>query len=210
MAQCGRCHKMEKKLVKIQNGGPGFSDERSEAKQLHNEDKRAFALREREFGGNGNVQSKIIFGEPNKKVVPTCNSRSVYTHTHNTYTYTWTCTSTSTSTCTSCCSLKTQEVKGYVARVTVQRRRRRQHFSWFPLVFTAHSTQHTAHCTLHTAHCTAHTHSTVPTFHTHTHTHAHLKGEVRGISGEGSFRKWRIRPIEPSGSWFPPKFRRHF
>ena len=53
--------------------------------------------------------------------------------------------------------------KGYVARVTFQRRRRRQHFSLFPLVFTPHRTQHTAH----------------------------LKGKARGISGEGSFRKWR-------------------
>ena len=41
------------------------------------------------------------------------------------------------------------------------------------------------------------------------------KGKVRGISGEGSgnvdgqivcLRRSGDRPIEPSGSWFPPKF----
>ena len=35
--------------VDIQNGGPDLSDKISEAKMLHKEDMRAFALREREF-----------------------------------------------------------------------------------------------------------------------------------------------------------------
>ena len=51
-----------------------------------------------------------------------------------------------------------------------------------------HSTQHTAHSTQHTA---QHTHTAQHPHTTPTHTHAHLKGKVRGISGEGSFRKWR-------------------
>ena len=39
-------HKIEQKLVDAQNGGPHFSCETREAKLLHGEDKRAFALRE--------------------------------------------------------------------------------------------------------------------------------------------------------------------
>ena len=35
--------------VDIQNGGPDLSDNISEAKMLHKEDKRAFSLRDREF-----------------------------------------------------------------------------------------------------------------------------------------------------------------
>ena len=35
-AQCGRCHKMEKKLVDILNGGEDLFDEISEAQMLHN------------------------------------------------------------------------------------------------------------------------------------------------------------------------------
>ena len=50
---------MEKKLVDAQDAGPDLLDEIGEAKMLHNEDKRAFALSEQEFGGHGNVQSKI-------------------------------------------------------------------------------------------------------------------------------------------------------
>ena len=67
MAWRGRWHKMENKSTDIQNGGADLFDEISEAKILHNEDKPAFALREREFGGQGNVQSKIRFsgGEQN-------------------------------------------------------------------------------------------------------------------------------------------------
>ena len=45
--------------MEIQNGGPDLFDEISEATMLHREDKRAFALREREFGRHGNVQEKI-------------------------------------------------------------------------------------------------------------------------------------------------------
>ena len=63
MAQCGQWHKMENKLVDIQNGGLDLFDEISAAKMLHNEDKRAFALREREFAGYGNVDNMTrLFG----------------------------------------------------------------------------------------------------------------------------------------------------
>ena len=61
MAQCGRWHKMEKKLVDIQNGGPDLFFGVSEAAMIHDEDKRAFALRVREFGGHCNVRSKTRF-----------------------------------------------------------------------------------------------------------------------------------------------------
>ena len=50
MAQCGQRYKMENKLAEIQNGELGLFDEMSEAKMLHNQDRRAFALRKREFG----------------------------------------------------------------------------------------------------------------------------------------------------------------
>ena len=43
-------------------------DEIGEAKMLHNEDKRAFALIEQEFGGHGNVQSEIGFSDGNQSV----------------------------------------------------------------------------------------------------------------------------------------------
>ena len=49
MAQCGLWHKMETKLVEIQNGGPDFFADMCEATMLHKEDKRAFDQREREF-----------------------------------------------------------------------------------------------------------------------------------------------------------------
>ena len=54
MAQCGRVHKMEKNLVDVQNGGPDLFDEINEAKMFHNEDRRVFAPREREFGKQKN------------------------------------------------------------------------------------------------------------------------------------------------------------
>ena len=57
MAQCGLWKTMGKKLVDIQNGGPDLFDEvRGAIIMLHGEDKRAFASREREYGGHGNVQ----------------------------------------------------------------------------------------------------------------------------------------------------------
>ena len=43
-AQSGLWHKMERKLVEIQNGGPVLFDEMSEAKMLHNRDKTSFSL----------------------------------------------------------------------------------------------------------------------------------------------------------------------
>ena len=58
MAQCGLWHKMDKKLVDIQNGGPDLFDELREAKLLHREDKRAHASRRREYERYGNVKSK--------------------------------------------------------------------------------------------------------------------------------------------------------
>ena len=61
MAQCGQWHKMDKKLVEIQNGGPDLFDDKSKARMLHKEDKPVFALRAREFGRQGNVQDKISF-----------------------------------------------------------------------------------------------------------------------------------------------------
>ena len=52
--------------------------ETSEAKMLHEEDKRAFATREREFSRHGNVQDKITFFKENKsRKVLTCKSKSV-------------------------------------------------------------------------------------------------------------------------------------
>ena len=42
MTQCGLWHKMETKLVEIQNGGPDFFADMCEATTLHKEDKRAF------------------------------------------------------------------------------------------------------------------------------------------------------------------------
>ena len=43
IAQCGRWHKKEK--VDIQDEGPDLFGEISDAKMLHNEDERAFALK---------------------------------------------------------------------------------------------------------------------------------------------------------------------
>ena len=59
---------MEKELVKMQNGGPDLFDEPGDWKMLHNEDKRAFALRERQFGRYCDVQDNVSFfqGEQNK------------------------------------------------------------------------------------------------------------------------------------------------
>ena len=54
-------HNMEKELVEMQIGGLDLFDERSDAKMLHSEDKRAFALREREFGRLCDVQDNIRF-----------------------------------------------------------------------------------------------------------------------------------------------------
>ena len=50
-----------------QNGGPDLIDEPSDAKMLHNEDKRAFALREREFGRHCDVQDNIRFSRRAKQ-----------------------------------------------------------------------------------------------------------------------------------------------
>ena len=58
MAQGGLWHKMEKDWVVIQNEGPDLIDEMNEANMLYNENKRAFALREHEFGGHGNVRAR--------------------------------------------------------------------------------------------------------------------------------------------------------
>ena len=66
MAQCGLWHKIDKKLVDIQNGGPDLFDELREAKLLHREDKRAHALRRREYERYGNVQSEINIFEGSK------------------------------------------------------------------------------------------------------------------------------------------------
>ena len=65
MAQGGLWHKMEKDLVDIQNG-PDLIDEMSEANVLYNENKRAFALREHEFGGHGNVRARSVFSKNEK------------------------------------------------------------------------------------------------------------------------------------------------
>ena len=56
IAQRGLWHKMQKKLVNIQNGGLSLLNEIREAKIMHSEDKRTFALREPEFGGHGHVK----------------------------------------------------------------------------------------------------------------------------------------------------------
>ena len=61
MAQCGRWHKTEKKLVDTQKGGLDLFVEISEAKMLHRADRRAFPLRERVLGRHGHVQSKTRF-----------------------------------------------------------------------------------------------------------------------------------------------------
>ena len=44
-------------------GGPDLLDDVREAQMLHNEDKRAFAVRKREYEGHGKVQRKIRFFE---------------------------------------------------------------------------------------------------------------------------------------------------
>ena len=64
----------------------------------------------------------------------------------------WSQNNTSAGTCDFSTKTKT-------ARVTFQRRRRRQHFSLFPLVFTAHNTQHTTHSTLHSTRTQHSTHT---------------------------------------------------
>ena len=66
MAQGGLWHKMEKDLVDIQNGAPDLLDEMSDSKMLYNENKRAFALREHEFGGHGNVRARSVFSKSGK------------------------------------------------------------------------------------------------------------------------------------------------
>ena len=58
MAQRGLWHKMQKKFVNKKNGGLSLLNEIREAKIVHSEDKRTFALRELEFGGHGNVKKK--------------------------------------------------------------------------------------------------------------------------------------------------------
>ena len=45
-ARCERWHKMDKKLVDVQNGGPDLVDEIRDSKMLCNEDKRAMAAKE--------------------------------------------------------------------------------------------------------------------------------------------------------------------
>ena len=52
-----------KNLVDIQNGGPDLLDEVREAQMLYNEDKRAFAVRKREYEEHDKVQRKIRFFE---------------------------------------------------------------------------------------------------------------------------------------------------
>ena len=56
---------MEKKFVDIEERGLDLFDEVSEAKMFHNEDTRAFPLRE--FGGGSYVQSKISFSSRRAK-----------------------------------------------------------------------------------------------------------------------------------------------
>ena len=59
MAQCGLWHRMEKKILALQNGEGKVHDEISEAKMLHKEDIGAYLLTENAHRGTGNVQSKI-------------------------------------------------------------------------------------------------------------------------------------------------------
>ena len=68
MAKGGLWHKMENDLVDIQNEGLDLIDEMSEANMLYNENKRAFALREHEFGGHGNVRARSVFFFKKRKI----------------------------------------------------------------------------------------------------------------------------------------------
>ena len=68
-------HNMEKELVEMQNGGLDLFGELRDAKMLHSEDKRAFALREPEFGRLCDVQ---VFSRSAKQDWWfACKSRSV-------------------------------------------------------------------------------------------------------------------------------------
>ena len=61
MDRCGLWHTMERSWWISKMEGRDLLDDVREAQMLHNEDKRAFAVRKREYEGHGKVQRKIRF-----------------------------------------------------------------------------------------------------------------------------------------------------